>query len=247
MPDWPEGVDRLVLPTTDSTSLEAARLAPQVPTWILAQEQTAAHGRRGRAWSMPRGNFAASLAWRPGGGPAERALRSFVASLALHDALTAMGVAGLSLKWPNDVLLEGGKLAGILLESPKDNLLVLGIGINLIAAPEAADLETGALSAVSLLKATGLRVTPEEMLDALAPAFATREAQLVTHGFAPIRTAWLDRAARLGDRITARLMNDTITGVFETVDAEGHLVLRTEGGRRSLPAADVYFGEAPCS
>lgn len=158
-----------------------------------------------------------------------------------------MGVAGLSLKWPNDVLLEGGKLAGILLESPKDNLLVLGIGINLIAAPEAADLETGALSAVSLLKATGLRVTPEEMLDALAPAFATREAQLVTHGFAPIRTAWLDRAARLGDRITARLMNDTITGVFETVDAEGHLVLRTEGGRRSLPAADVYFGEAPCS
>jgi BirA family biotin operon repressor/biotin-[acetyl-CoA-carboxylase] ligase len=212
--DWPAGIDRVILESIDSTSAEAARRAPNAPTWILARRQTAARGRRGRAWTMPEGNFAASLIWRPGGTPAQHALRSFVASLALHEALTAMGVAGLSLKWPNDVLLEGGKLAGILLESTGDRL-ILGIGINLIAAPGAAQVEAGAVRPVSLLEATGLRVTPEAMLDALAAAF--------------------------GQPITARTMGETTHGTFEDVDADGHLVLCTDRGVRRIPAADIFF------
>ncbi|MGR3542321.1 MAG: biotin--[acetyl-CoA-carboxylase] ligase [Hasllibacter sp.] len=242
MADWPAGVGRVVLPSVDSTNAEAARRAGEGPVWVLAHAQTAARGRRGRAWAMPEGNFAASLAWRPGGDPAALALRSFVASLALHDALEGMGVAGLSLKWPNDVLLEGGKLAGILLEAPRPGVLVLGVGINLAAAPRADALEADALRPVSLLEATGLRIAPEAMLDALAPAFAAREAELVTWGFAPVRAAWMRHAARLGEPATARMPAETVTGRFEDVDADGRIVLRTGQGVRRIAAADIFFG-----
>jgi BirA family transcriptional regulator, biotin operon repressor / biotin---[acetyl-CoA-carboxylase] ligase len=140
MAGWPEGVGRRVLAETDSTMAEATRIAPGLggPEWILALRQTAARGRQGRAWAMPEGNFAASLVMRPACGPAEAALRSFVAALALRDAFVAAGVAegDLALKWPNDVLLWGGKVAGILLESLSDGRggvahLVVGIGVNL--------------------------------------------------------------------------------------------------------------------
>jgi BirA family biotin operon repressor/biotin-[acetyl-CoA-carboxylase] ligase len=121
MQDWPEGVGRRVLQTVDSTMAEGARIAHSLagPEWLLALEQTAGHGRRGRAWASPPGNFFASLVMRPDGPPAAAALRSFVAALALREAfIAATGRAeALSLKWPNDVLLNGGKVAGILLES----------------------------------------------------------------------------------------------------------------------------------
>ena len=121
--------------------LEAARRLPDLrgPTWILALRQTAGRGRRGRAWTDPAGNFAATLVMRLDEPPARLALRSFVAALALHDALAAAtGLPqGFALKWPNDVLLNGGKLSGILLESPGAGVLALGIGVNLRHAPEA--------------------------------------------------------------------------------------------------------------
>jgi BirA family biotin operon repressor/biotin-[acetyl-CoA-carboxylase] ligase len=242
---WPAGIERIVLDTVDSSSAEALRRGPDRPAWILARRQTAARGRRGRPWAMPEGNFAASLVWRPGGAPAELALRSFAASLALHDALAAMGVAGLALKWPNDVLLEGGKLAGILLEGAGEGALVLGVGINLIAAPSAAEVEPGAVAPVSLLGASGLRVAPEAMLDALASAFAAREKEFAAQGFAPIRAAWLRYAARLGGTVRARAMAETVRGTFEDVDAEGRLVLRTPQGVRRIAAADVFFDLHP--
>ena len=244
---WPADTDRVILEEVDSTSAEAARRAPRAPAWILAHRQSGGHGRRGRPWATAPGNFAASLAWRPAGGPAEHALRSFVAALALHDALDAMKVAGLSLKWPNDVLLDGGKLAGILLQSPGDGLLVLGIGINLIAAPDPASVEPGATPPVSLLAASGLRVGAEAMLDALAPAFAAREAQMAAQGFAPIRAAWLARAARLGDTVTARMPAEAVTGTFRDLDPQGHMVLGTPQGERRIAAAEIFFGAAPCS
>ncbi|HEX9857902.1 MAG TPA: biotin--[acetyl-CoA-carboxylase] ligase, partial [Paracoccaceae bacterium] len=120
-PAWPEGVGRHILGTVDSTNAFAARLAPGLtgPAWVLAGEQTAGRGRRGRAWSSPRGNFHASLVMQPTEPPEVVALRSFAAALALRD--TCVALTGLpqafALKWPNDVLLNGGKLAGILLES----------------------------------------------------------------------------------------------------------------------------------
>lgn len=212
------------------------------PAWILAVEQTAARGRRGRAWSTPRGNFAGTLIMRRTGSPADAALRSFVASLALREAFVA--VTGredaFALKWPNDVLLNGGKVAGILLETVGE-ALVIGVGVNLAHAPTAAQVEQGALTPVSVFGETGARVAPEDFLDALAVAYARFEDQFSTYGFAPIRTAWLSHAARIGEVVTARTMRDETVGVFEDVDPSGNLILNTAKGRVAITAADVYF------
>ncbi len=184
---------------------------------------------------------------RPTESPDKVALRSFVAALALRDALVAVTgrEAGLALKWPNDVLLNGGKVAGILLESlgagQGVSHLVIGIGVNLAAAPDARLLEQGAVAPVSLQGETGMRVAPDAFLDLLAPAYARFETQFTTYGFAPIRTAWLASAARLGETITARTMAETMTGRFETIDAAGNLILQTAKGQRVIPAADIFF------
>lgn len=249
---WPEGVARHVLAEVDSTNSEAARLAAagvRQPTWIMARHQTAARGRRGRVWQMPEGNFAATLVFRPEGTPAQAALRSFVAALALQDALARLtgpaGAGRLALKWPNDVMLNGGKVAGILLESLGQGQgithLAIGIGVNLVAIPDAGSVEPGAVPPVSVQGETGLRIGPEDLLDALAAAFARREAQFATYGFAPIRTAWLGSAARLGQPITARTMSETLTGTFEGLAEDGALILITPAGPRRIPAADIYF------
>ncbi len=249
MGDWPAGVGRRVLAETDSTMAEAARSAATLaaPEWVLALNQTAARGRRGRGWSMPAGNFAASLTMRPSGPVEQIALRSFTASLALRDALIAVGCpdAALSLKWPNDVLLHGGKLAGILLESVGDGAggvshLIIGIGVNLAAVPDASALEPRAVAPVSL-REIGVTAQPEALLDALAPAFARHEASLTTYGFGPTRTAWLSHAARRGEVITARLPSEEVTGTFADVDETGNLVLETPKGPRRIAAADIYF------
>ncbi|MGX9353791.1 biotin--[acetyl-CoA-carboxylase] ligase [Roseobacteraceae bacterium S113] len=245
---WPSGYDRRVHAQLDSTMLEAVRAAPELagPTWILAHEQAAARGRRGRAWVNPAGNFAATLVMRPSGGPASAALRSFVMSLALYDAfVTCTGrPTGLSLKWPNDVLLNGGKVAGILLESVQVSgvmHLAIGVGVNLRHAPQPEAVEARAVTPVSLLSETGADVTPPEFLDALAAAFAKHEAQFAQFGFAPIRAAWLERAARLGEVIVARTAQSETTGTFADIDLDGQLVLETAKGRVTIPAADVYF------
>ncbi|TNF22991.1 MAG: biotin--[acetyl-CoA-carboxylase] ligase [Rhodobacteraceae bacterium] len=243
--DWPEGYGRRVLAEVDSTNAEAARIAARLagPEWILGLRQTAGKGRRGRPWSDPEGNFAATLVLPAPGAPMQAALRSFVAALALCEAFVAVTgrAESFALKWPNDVLLNGGKVAGILLEGLPGGALAIGIGVNLAQAPQVSDLESRALRPVSLLSETGAMVTPEDFLTPLAAAFARHEASFATYGFAPIRAAWLARAARLGEVITARTGKSETTGTFRDVDATGNLVLQTAGGRVAIPAADVYF------
>ena len=248
---WPAGYGRRVLAEVDSTNAEAARIAPDLsgPEWILGLRQTNGRGRRGRPWRDPEGNFAATLVLRPDGPPDQVALLSFVAALALHQACEA--VTGrpelFSLKWPNDVLLNGGKLAGILLESMGAGqgvrYLAIGIGVNLRAVPEQALVEPQALRPVSLWSETGVQVAPEAFLDQLAAAFAQYKSQFDAYGFASIRQAWLHRAARLGDRLIARTLRDTIEGTFDTIDDRGNLVLLTAQGRAAIPAADIFFEE----
>ncbi len=240
---------RHILPVTDSTNAHALREAPAVsgPAWFLGLEQTAGRGRRARAWSSPRGNFHGSLLLFPTERPDQVALRSFAAALALRDAFVAL--TGLpqafSLKWPNDVLLNGAKVAGILLEATSAGAgvqaLAIGIGVNLIAHPDQSVMEEGALPAVSLLSETGIRVTPEAFLDALAPAYAKWEAVFTAQGFAPLREAWLSQAAKIGEHIRARTGKDTFYGVFETIDSQGNLILATATGQMAIPAAEVFF------
>lgn len=244
MSDWPEGYSRHVLDVVDSTLAEAARMLPTLsgPTWILALEQTAARGRRGRAWATPRGNFAGTLVMRRVETPAVAALRSFATSLALYRTFVAVtGMAdAFSLKWPNDVLLYGGKVAGILLESVGEHL-VTGIGVNLAHAPDPDQVEARALKPMSLARDLDIEVAPEVFLDVLAGEYALLDAQFRTHGFAPIRRAWLDHAAKLGEVITARTMRDETVGTFDGIDESGNLILQTSKGAVLIAAADVFF------
>ncbi|UXX83953.1 biotin--[acetyl-CoA-carboxylase] ligase [Roseovarius pelagicus] len=246
---WPDGYAKCILPEVDSTNAEAVRVAATLtgPTWIMAHRQTAGRGRRGRPWVDPTGNLAATLVLRPAEVPGQAALRSFVAALALDDALVMVTgrAESFALKWPNDVLLHGGKLAGILLESAgiggKLSHLAIGFGVNLSEVPQV--VAKGAVPPVSLRGETGTQIAPEDFLTYLAAAYAMREDQFARHGFAPIRTAWLARAARLGEVITARTGKAEITGRFETVDEDGNLVLSTGTGRQAIAAADVFFDE----
>lgn len=246
-PGWPQGVARILLDTVDSTNAHAARLAPDMPTWIMAAEQTGGRGRRGRPWRSPRGNFYATLALQPTETADQVALRSFAAALALRDACISVTnlTAGFSLKWPNDVLLNGGKLAGILLESSgagqRIQTLAIGTGVNLIGAPSAGEVEQTATPPVSLLGETGKRVTPENFLTALACAYAHWETTFIQQGFAPLRREWLTHAARIGEPIVARTGTETHHGVFETIDETGALILKTPHARRAIPAAEIFF------
>lgn len=246
---WPAGVGRVLLDRIDSTNAEALRRAPHLaaPVWILAREQLAGRGRRGRAWAGPPGNFSASLALPDAGSPAQAARLSFVAALALHDVLARLvgPLAQVAIKWPNDVLLNGRKISGILLESSSNGArptrLAVGIGLNLAHAPPADRLEPGAVPPIALREVLGEAVTPEAFLDHLAPAFAHWQARLADEGFAPVREAWLARAARLGQMITARMPYLTRSGRFDGIDAEGALILMTDQGRETIPAADIHF------
>ncbi len=242
---WPEGYDRIILDEVDSTMAEAARIAPDLkrPTWILAKTQTTARGRQGREWKHPEGNLAATLLMRPGGPVAEAAFRSFFAANALFETLALyVDRTHLGLKWPNDVLLTGGKVAGILLESTGSaqgvDWLAVGVGVNLKSVPEG--VRDAAFPPVALAE-IGELVDPETFLNSLAANFATQEAIFAELGFARIRDEWLARAARLGEVITARTSREEITGTFESIDAHGNLILRTPKGAQAIPAADVYF------
>lgn len=227
---------------------EAARIAGQVgrPTWIMADEQTAARGRRGRTWVEARGNLATTLICHPFCTPQVAAQRSFMASLALYETLSLyIDRTVLSLKWPNDVLLHGGKIAGILLETsgrgPFVDWLAIGIGVNLVRAPK--EVTNAAFPPVSLKGEGGPLVPRRSFLAELAGAFATEERKLDTLGFDRIRTDWLRHAARLGEVITATVGEEEVMGVFQTIDEAGHLVLETPHGTRTLPAADITFQE----
>jgi BirA family transcriptional regulator, biotin operon repressor / biotin---[acetyl-CoA-carboxylase] ligase len=247
MQSWPQGVQCRVFDTIDSTMIEAARIAPELtgPTWIFSREQTQGRGRRGRDWVQPSGNFSATLIWRPDGSIETRALRSFVAALALREAFVAATGRedGFALKWPNDVLLNGGKVAGILLESIGEHLAI-GFGVNLVAAPPLDMVEIGAVPPVNLFSEVGLKLDSKEFLNLLATAFDRLELQFTTYGFAPIRAAWLQHAAKLGEVITARTNTTAVTGTFQTVDEQGMLVLKAADGTHRIAAADVFFEPA---
>ncbi|MEM1373831.1 MAG: biotin--[acetyl-CoA-carboxylase] ligase [Pseudomonadota bacterium] len=228
---------KIILDSVDSTMTEAARRAPDLeePTWIMARHQSAAKGRQGRNWAMGAGNFAATLVTEVE--VREAALRSFAASLALRTALDRLGVEGLALKWPNDVLVRGGKAAGILLEMLPGNRLAIGFGVNLRHAPDASDVEDGAVRPVAL----DLDVRPEDFLDVLAESYDIWEATFQREGFGPLREVWLSHAARLGEPIRARTVREEHYGTFETIDNDGRLVLSTPQGTVTVAAADVFF------
>jgi BirA family biotin operon repressor/biotin-[acetyl-CoA-carboxylase] ligase len=241
--------------STNAEAMSRGREGERGPLWFVTSEQTAGRGRRQRAWIAPRGNLASSILEVIDVSPQVAATLGFAAGLALEAALqkvsveTSLRAAGsdemkYALKWPNDVLAGRRKLAGILLEAEAvaENRLavVVGIGTNVVAAPEGTP--TPAVS----LAALGVHIGAEELFGALSDAWVEfRGIWDRGRGFGEIRRLWLERAAGLGQPVAIQSGGSTVEGIFDSIDETGCLIVRTAGGH-SVPisAGDVYFGSA---
>jgi BirA family transcriptional regulator, biotin operon repressor / biotin---[acetyl-CoA-carboxylase] ligase len=230
--------------TIGSTNDEAKRLAHEGAAEglvIRADRQTAGRGRRGRTWVSPTGNLYASILLRPECHPATAAQLGFVAALGLADTLSELAPAiDLRCKWPNDLLANGKKIAGILLEtemtgSDRPDFVVLGIGVNLASSPRDTPYP-----ATSLAEEGASVIAPTTMLAALMRHFDHWLRLWRDAGFGPIREAWLPRAAGLGQTVTVRLERDTLDGRFLDLDNDGALVLGLPEGNRRIAAGEIF-------
>jgi BirA family transcriptional regulator, biotin operon repressor / biotin---[acetyl-CoA-carboxylase] ligase len=240
--------------STNSEAMLRAREGERGPTWFVTTEQTAGRGRRQRAWVAPRGNLASSILEVMDVPPAVAATLGFAAGLSLDAAVRAVSIeaalrAGgidpfkFALKWPNDVLAGGRKLTGILLEAeavPGGLAVVVGIGTNVVGAPE------GTPTPATSLHALGIQISAEELFRALSDAWVEFRGIWDTgRGFAEIRKRWLERAAGLGEKVAINTGAATIEGIFDTINEAGCLIVRTAEGRRvPIAAGEVYFGSA---
>ncbi|RWB89487.1 MAG: biotin--[acetyl-CoA-carboxylase] ligase [Mesorhizobium sp.] len=243
--------------STNALALEHARAGDPGKLWVVSKKQESGRGRRGRAWATPEGNLAATLLLVPGGELPLAATLGFVAGLALADALDAVVPQGriavavdgggegrnrFELKWPNDVLASGAKLAGILLESAMLDggrfAVAVGIGVNVVAYPE------GLPYPATSLQALGADCDAETLFLALSDAWS-ENARLWDdgRGLTAIRKRWLARAAGLGGEVAVRIDGNVVRGVFETIDEDCRFVIRDEDGSvLTIAAGDVHFG-----
>ncbi len=247
----PSGTGIRFFEEIDSTSLEAKRqfnAGLHAPTWFLAHHQTGGYGRQGRAWQQQPGNFAASLLLPISSEDSANklALSSFACALAIAETAQAFHVPAtdLTLKWPNDVLLQGRKLSGLLLELMQQQdtrALVIGIGVNIAYAPDVPEYATACLAQSLSSHPTP---TPEQFLETLDERLQPLLASLAQNGFANIRSAWLDRAANLGGAITVKLPSETLTGIFEGIDESGALILRRDTAIHHITSGDIFFASS---
>lgn len=235
-PVLPDGWRLVALQSVGSTNDEAGRLAdggaPE-GTVVWAREQQGGRGRRGRAWASPPGNLYSSTVLRPDCPAARAAELGFVAALAVGDLVPRD--RAVRLKWPNDVLVDGGKIAGILLESAISQSghvqhVIAGIGINVSFAPQLPDMR---------YPGAALGGTVEAALEALTAGLATRLAQWRRDGFESIRTAWLAQAGPLGATVDVRLGDGLASGRFAGLDRDGALLLDTADGPRRIVSGEL--------
>ena len=235
------------LPSTNTTAFARAHAGAASGLWVTAAEQTAGRGRRGRRWHGGTGNLAASLLLIDPAPPAIVATVSFAAGVALHQAAIDLtgpaAVERLRLKWPNDLLLDRLKVAGIAVEGDKlaagNFAVVIGIGVNCRSHPDG-----GTIHPASDFAARGLPLEAEDLFERLAARMA-EELTRWDHGgnFAATRQAWLARSLGVGEPIRVNLADRTIDGRFDTLDEAGRLVVtRRDGGRELISAGDVFFG-----
>jgi BirA family biotin operon repressor/biotin-[acetyl-CoA-carboxylase] ligase len=237
------GVRHIAYDTLGSTNAEAlarARAGERGPLWISALTQSAGRGRRGSTWVSPAGNLYATLLLTEPSAPEHAPQLSFVAALALHDAVAQCAPQSgplLKVKWPNDLLLAYKKLAGILIEGESDpNFAVaIGIGVNCAAHPD------GTTYPATDLAAAGALVTPAQALAVLSGAMQHRVEQWQRgHGFAAVRDDWLKRAAGLGEDIRVRLPEREFSGRFAGLDDAGRLLVEQPSGVAIVTAGEVF-------
>jgi BirA family biotin operon repressor/biotin-[acetyl-CoA-carboxylase] ligase len=238
---------RVAFDAIDSTNAEATRRAAAGdlgPYWLRARTQTAGRGRRGREWASAPGNLFLTYLGASDRPAADVALLSFAAALAVADtADRALGREAARLKWPNDVLIVGRKVSGILLESGAlaDGRLwfAVGIGINIAATPAGVEQPVAALSEF----AGGQSLSADALEPVLRRRLSFWAGVLEREGFGPLRTAWLERAHGLGNTATARLGAEEITGIARGLAPDGALELELPDKRtRLISAGEVFFG-----
>jgi len=233
------------LGSTNTEAMERARGGETGPLWVVAHRQTAGRGRRGNAWASEPGNLTASLLWPVDDvDPAQVPTLGFVAGIGLMAGLRGAGIAGLGLKWPNDVLASGAKLAGLLLEAETlaggRRVVVMGFGVNVAAAPE------GLPYPATCLRQLGHATRAEDLFVSLTDGIveAARDWDR-GRGFSRIRERWIADAAGLGAPVTVRTGDTRVHGIFETIDGAGRLVIRSDDGtRRTVTAGEVHLGTA---
>ncbi|UJW86085.1 biotin--[acetyl-CoA-carboxylase] ligase [Devosia sp. SL43] len=245
--------------STNSEALAAAAAGDHGGLWFAARQQTAGRGRRGRQWESPHGNLAATLLMVPEADPTLAATLGFVAGVSLNRALSAIlpggivkigidgadGVGGnsrIALKWPNDVLADGAKLAGILLEASKlpdgRHAIAIGFGVNAVAAPQG--LPYPATSLVDLGVARDAEAVFEALSDAWVDTFGL---WADGRGIGDVLKHWRAAAAGIGAPVAVNQNGDVLRGIFETIDDEGRLIVRADDNRRiAITAGDVHFG-----
>ncbi|CAN5192718.1 biotin--[acetyl-CoA-carboxylase] ligase [soil metagenome] len=248
----PVGAPILILEDVDSTNAEARRRAEAGeagPLWIVARRQSAGRGRRGRQWVSETGNLAATLLTTTRKAPAEAAQITFVAALAAADLLCTFVPAPLvTIKWPNDVMIEADKAVGILVESGTHETgglwLAVGIGVNLAHAPGGTERPATAIGG-HLKGDVSTAPVVEHAAEVLAHHFAIWMDRWETLGFAPVLDAWVARSRGLDKPCVARLGHETVSGIADGVEADGALRLKLpDGSVRLISAGDVFFGEA---
>jgi BirA family biotin operon repressor/biotin-[acetyl-CoA-carboxylase] ligase len=249
-PNLPSVYQLVTLDAVDSTNAEAKRLATEgeekAPdgTLVWAKEQTEGRGRRGRKWHSPPGNLYCSLIMRPDVPLAKAAELSFVAGLAIFDALGSIGEPGhqVHLKWPNDVLLNDQKVAGLLLEAETGSgdipeWVILGLGVNVGVFPGDTDFPA------TSFRAERWPASEVDCLESFCRHFMLWTTKWLDEGFSPIRKTWLWRCHGKDEEIEVRLNGETVKGVFTDLGEDGALVLKTADGERRITAGDVFFAE----
>jgi len=229
--------------STNDEAMQRAEDGAAEGTVVWARQQLAGRGRRGRNWQSPIGNMYASAIVRPDCPPDQAAQLSFVTAIAVGETAAALIAPGhrITYKWPNDVQIDGGKIAGILLESApradgKVAYVVIGTGINVTSQPAAGDTPYAATS----LKTLGATASVEQTLEQYCRHLAHWIGVWRRDGFAAIRTAWLARAGNLGQLIEVKAGEETCRGRFAQLDEAGALILETESGTRRITAGEIF-------
>lgn len=244
-PQMPHGYDLVkrdrVTSTNESLRALADEGAPE-GTMLVARSQSAGRGRYGRRWQSPEGNLYLSVLLRPDCAPMQALQLGFVAGVALGDAISARVPASVPVqhKWPNDILLDGKKLAGILLESgttggAKLDWLVIGMGVNVVSAPKDTAFPATALAD------HGCTLGPGDLIAPIAHALSHWIERWRKDGFAPVRAAWYARAYRRGQAVQVRFENGAKSGLFVGLDDDGAMLLQTAGGARERLSYGAVF------